>query len=78
MVFKGVIRIFFRLLKYTRKLSISARQSRKGVLTLTTWNSTIPISIAILIELIEDVEPIPNYTLTMPLVDSFNYTLLIF
>ena len=33
-VFKGVIRTFFKLLKYTYKLSISARQSRKGVLTL--------------------------------------------
>jgi len=29
-------------------------------------------------ELIKDVEPIPNYTLTIPLVDLFNYTLLIF
>ena len=36
------------------------------------------ISVATLIELIEDVEPILNYTLTVPLVDSFNYTLLIF
>jgi len=78
MVFKGVIRTFFRLLKYTYKLSISARQSRKGVLTLTTWNSTIPIGVSTLIEPIEDVEPIPNYILTMPLVDLFNYTLLIF
>jgi hypothetical protein len=78
MVFKGVIRTFFRLLKYTYKLSISARQSRKGVLTLITWNSTIPISVATLIELIEDIEPIPNYTLTIPLIDLFNYTLLIF
>jgi len=77
-VFKGVIRTFFRLLKYIYKLFISTRQSRKGVLTLTTWNSTIPISVSTLIEPIEDVEPIPNYTLTMPLVDSFNYTLLIF
>jgi hypothetical protein len=77
-VFKGVIRTFFRLLKYTYKLSISTKQSRKGVLTLTMWNSTVPISIATLIELIEDIEPIPNYTLTIPLVDSFNYTLLIF
>jgi len=78
MVFKGVIRIFFRLLKYTYKLSISTRQSRKGVLTLTMWNSTIPISVAILIELIKDIEPIPNYTLTIPFVDLFNCTLLIF
>ena len=38
----------------------------------------MPISIVILMELIEDIEPIPNYTLTMPLVDLFNYTLLIF
>ena len=77
-VFKGVIRTFFRLLKYTYKLSISTRQSRKGVLTLTTWNSTIPISVATLIELIEDIEPILNYTLTIPLMDLFNYTLSIF
>jgi hypothetical protein len=31
----------------------------------------MPISIATLIEPIEDVEPILNYTLTIPLVDSF-------
>jgi len=42
------------------------------------WNSTVPISVATLIELIEDIEPIPNCTLTIPLIDSFNYTLLIF
>jgi len=78
MVFKGVIRIFFRLLKYTYKLSISARQSRKEVLTLIMWNSTVPIGVFTLIELIEDVEPILNYILTMPLMDLFNCTLLIF
>jgi len=77
-VFKGVIRTFFRLLKYTCKLSISARQSRKGVSTLTIWNSTIPIGVATLIEPIEDVEPILNYILTVPLMDSFNCTLSIF
>jgi len=77
-VFEGVIRTFFRLLKYTYKLSISARQSRKRVLTLIMWNSTVPIGVATLIELMEDVEPILNYTLIMPLVDLFNYTLLIF
>jgi hypothetical protein len=38
----------------------------------------MPISITTLIELIEDMEPIPNYTLTIPLIDSFNYILLIF
>ena len=42
------------------------------------WNSTMPISVATLIELIEDVELIPNCTLTMPLMDLFIYTLLIF
>jgi len=66
------------LLKYTYKLFISARQSRKGVLTLIIWNSTVPISVFTLIELIEDVEPIPNYILTVPLVDLVNCTLLIF
>ena len=38
----------------------------------------MPISVATLIELIEDIEPIPNCTLTIPFVDLFNYTLLIF
>jgi len=38
----------------------------------------MPISIATLIELIEDIEPIPNCILTIPLIDLFNYTLLIF
>ena len=77
-VFKVVIRTFFRLLKYTYKLSISTRQSRKGVLTLIIWNSTIPISVATFIKLIEDIEPILNCTLTVPLIDLFNCTLLIF
>jgi len=48
------------------------------VLTLIIWNSTVPISVATLIEPIEDVEPILNYILTVPLVDLFNYTLSIF
>ena len=38
----------------------------------------MPISVVTLIELIEDIEPIPSYTLTIPLIDLFNYTLLIF
>ena len=38
----------------------------------------MPISIATLIELIEDIEPILNCTLTVPFMDLFNYTLLIF
>ena len=38
----------------------------------------MPISVAILIKLIKDIEPILNYTLTIPLIDSLNYTLLIF
>ena len=38
----------------------------------------MPISIAILIKLIKDIELIPNYILTIPLIDLFNYTLLIF
>jgi len=38
----------------------------------------MPIGITTLIELIEDIEPILNYTLTIPLIDLFNYTLLIF
>ena len=38
----------------------------------------MPISVATLIELIEDVEPILNYILTVPLIDLFNCTLLIF
>ena len=38
----------------------------------------MPIGVATLIKLIEDVEPILNYTLTVPLVDLFNCALLIF
>ena len=38
----------------------------------------MPISVATLIKLIKDIELILNYTLTVPLVDLFNYTLLIF
>ena len=38
----------------------------------------MPVSIAILIKLIKNIKPILKYTLTMPFVDLFNYTLLIF
>ena len=38
----------------------------------------MPISVAILIKLIEDIEPIPNCTLTVLFIDLFNCTLLIF
>ena len=38
----------------------------------------MPISVATLIELIEDIEPILNCMLTVLLIDLFNCTLLIF
>ena len=42
---KGLLEYFFKLLKYTYKLSISTKQSKKGVLTLTISNSTVPINV---------------------------------
>jgi len=78
MVFEGAIKTFFKLLKYIYKLSISVKQSRKRVSILTTWNFIVPIGVIILIKPIKDIKPIPNYTLTVPFMDLFNYTLLIF
>jgi len=41
---------------------MSARQSRKGVSTFTTWKLTRPIGVLTAIDLINIVEPIPNWT----------------
>ena len=71
---RGVISRFSKLLKYTYRLSISARHSKKGVSTLTMWNSTVPIGVDTLAEPIDDVDPIPNCTLTIPCVAMLSCT----
>ena len=38
----------------------------------------MPISVVTLIKLIKNMELIPNYMLTIPFINLFNYTLLIF
>jgi len=39
---------------------MSARQRRKGVSALITWNSTVPMGVRTMIELMELDEPILN------------------
>ena len=38
----------------------------------------MPISVIILIKLIKEVKPIPNYTLTLPYIEVFRYILVNF
>jgi len=53
---------------------MSARQSKNGVLTLTMWNSIMPIRVITLADPIDKVNPIPNYTLIMPYIIVSSYT----
>ena len=48
---------------------MSLRLSRNGVLDGRTWNSICPIGVFTLVDPIEEVDPIPNRTLTVPCVD---------
>ena len=52
-------------MKYTYRWSISARQSKNGVLTLIMWNLIILIGVATLANLINEVDLILNCILTM-------------
>jgi hypothetical protein len=45
---------------------MSARLSKKGVLEPMMWNSTCPIGVAIKADPIDEVDPIPNWTLIAP------------
>jgi hypothetical protein len=45
---------------------MSVRHSKKGVSALTMWNLMLPIGISIVMEPIEGVEPMPNWTLMVP------------
>ena len=60
----GPIRVSVVLLQYTCNLSMSARQSRKGVSTFTMWKSTRLIEVLTLTNLINIVKPMPNQTFT--------------
>ena len=69
----GVTILLVRFRNCAFNVSISCRQSRKGVSAFTMWNSTTPIGVGIVIDLIEVADPIPNCTLTIPafVVSSF-------
>jgi hypothetical protein len=41
------------------------------------WNSTCPIGVFTIIDPINDIEPMPNYTITCPLVISLKVMLLV-
>jgi uncharacterized transporter YbjL len=41
------------------------------------WNSTCPISVATIIDLIDDMKPMLNYTITCPLVVLLRVMLLV-
>ena len=47
------------------------------MLTLTIWNSIIPIRVVTLVDLINDVDPMPNCTLTIPYMVVLNYILVL-
>ena len=63
-VIMGLIRVSITLLQYTCSLSMSARQSRKGVSAFTMWKLTRPIGVLTLTDLINTVKPMPNQTFT--------------
>ena len=58
------IRVFIILLQYTCNLSMSARQSRKGVSAFTIQKSTRLIRVLTLTNLINAVKLMPNQTFT--------------
>src|SRR6266568_3910028 len=62
----GPIRVSVILLEYIYNLSMSAKQSRKGVSAFTMWKLTRPIRVLTVTDLINVVEPMPNWTFTAP------------
>ena len=58
----GLIRVSITLLQYTYNLSISVRQSRKGVSAFTMQKLTRLIRVLTTTNLINIVKPIPNWT----------------
>ena len=62
----GPIRVSVMLLQYTYSLSMSARQSRKGVSAFTIWKLTRPIEVLTATDLIDAVELILNWMFTAP------------
>jgi hypothetical protein len=45
---------------------MSARYSKKGVSASTIWNLILPIGMLMVMEPIEGIEPMPNWTLMAP------------
>jgi hypothetical protein len=41
------------------------------------WNSTCPIGVSTIVNLIDDIKPMPNYIITCPLVVSLSVMLLV-
>ena len=60
------IKTLLRLSSCTCNRSISLKIRRKGISASTTWNSMAPIGVSSVTEPIEDVDPIPNWTFTIP------------
>ena len=62
----GPIRVSIVLLQYTYNLSMSARQSRKGVTAFTIQKSTRPIRVLTATNPINTVKPMPNQMFMAP------------
>ena len=62
----GLIRVSVTLLQYTCNLSISARQSRKGVSAFTIWKLTRLIRVLTATNLINIVKLMPNWMFIAP------------
>ncbi len=62
----GPIRVSIILLQYTYNLSMSARQSKKGVSAFTIWKLTRPIGVLTATDPINVVKPILNQTFIAP------------
>ena len=62
----GLIRVSVTLLQYTYNLSMSVKQSRKGVSAFTMWKLTRLIGVLTAIDLIDVVKLMPNWTFTAP------------
>ena len=56
---------------------MSAKQSKNGVLTLIIWNLIIPIRVVTLVNPINKVNLMLNYTLTIPYIVVLSYTLVL-
>jgi hypothetical protein len=56
---------------------MSAKLSKNGVFACIMWNFTCPIGVFTIVDPIDDIKPMPNYTVTCPLVVSLRVMLLV-